>query len=187
METTGPPRAGQLLIAAEPGNGDFFDRTVVLIIEHNRGGSVGVVLNRPMSVDMPDELAGWMPFLTPPAVPFEGGPVAPQAALGLAQLSDPHQTPLGWKAVSDDIGLVDLGTPLEVLQGAYAHVRIYIAFSGWSPGQLDDELARGVWFRAQARAEDVFGTPEGLWRRVLRRQGGMLGQWSTWTNTPTSN
>lgn len=187
METLGPPAAGQLLIAADPGSGGWFDHTVVLIVEHNDTGTLGVVLNRLSDLEVPPPLAQWEPLLSPPAVPFEGGPVSQQAVVALAQLANPEVSPPGWKPLFGDVGVLDLDTPTEVVDGAFAHVRMYIALCGWEPNQLEAELIRGSWFRTVARSEEVFGLPEGLWRRVLRRLGGTTARWSTWTSTPILN
>ena len=70
---------------------------------------------------------------------------------------------------------------MELVRGTYVHIRIYVGLAGWSAGQLVGELLRGSWFRSHARAEEIFGTPKDLWRRVLRRIGGGPGIWSTWT------
>ncbi len=187
MEPLGPPATGQLLIAAEPGNGGYFDRAVILIVEHNHTGTLGVVLNNPSELEVPPSLTQWEPLLTPPAVPFEGGPVSEQAVIALAQLASRDDSPPGWKPLFDDVGLVDLDAPIEVVDGAFAHMRMFIAFSGWEAGQLEGELIRGLWFRTSARAEEIFGLPDDLWRRVLRRLGGVPARWSTWTDTPALN
>ena len=86
-----------------------------------------------------------------------------------------------------DVGVLDLETPIELVWDTYVHIRIYVGLAGWSAGQLVGELLRGSWFRSQAVAEEVFGTPEELWRRVLRRIGGGPGLWSTWTGHPEWN
>ncbi|SDL75472.1 YqgE/AlgH family protein [Tessaracoccus oleiagri] len=187
MDKLGPPRAGQLLIAADPGKGGFFDRSVVLILEHNESGTLGVVLNRVSEMDVPSPLADWAPLLSPPAVPFEGGPVSEQAVVALAQLANAQAGPPGWKPLFDDVGIVDLDTPVELVEGAFAHVRMYVGLAGWEGGQLEGELIRGFWVRTKARSEEVFGLPTGLWRRVLRRLGGASARWSTWTGTPMFN
>ncbi|WP_296137739.1 YqgE/AlgH family protein [uncultured Tessaracoccus sp.] len=187
MEMLGPPAAGQLLISTEPGKAGFFDQTCVLVLEHNESGTLGVVLNRPGEIAIPEPLAEWERLLSPPAVPFLGGPVNEQAVVALAQLAHPEASPPGWRAVFGDVGLVDLDTPVALVEGAFTHMRMYVALSGWDAGQLEGELIRGSWFRTTARAEEVFGVPEDLWRRSLRRIGGPVARWSTWTPLPILN
>lgn len=78
----GEPAAGQLLIATEPGRGGYFDRSVVLLLEHNEEGSLGICLHKIGEVTMVDSLEHFSDLLTPPAKLFEGGPVSRQTALG---------------------------------------------------------------------------------------------------------
>lgn len=183
----GEPAAGQLLIATEPGSGGFFDRSVVLLLEHNDEGSLGVCLHMPSDAELLDVLAHFQPLLTPPAVLFDGGPVSRNSALGLAQVRHDDEEPLGWRRIFGEVGVVDLDTPVELIQDTYAHIRIYVGLAGWDAGQLVAELLRGSWFRTHALPEEIFGTPENLWRRVLRRLGGETGLWSTWTERPELN
>ena len=187
MELLGPPAAGQLLISTEPGKGGYFDQTVVLVLEHNDAGTLGVVLNRPSDLGIPEQLSQWGPLLSPPSVPFLGGPVNEQTVVALAQLANPQVSPPGWQQIFGEVGLVDLDTPVELVDGAFAHMRMYVALAGWESGQLEGELIRGSWFRTTARAEEVFGVPDDLWRRVLRRLGGAVSRWSTWTPLPILN
>ena len=167
----GEPAAGQLLIATEPGRGGYFDRSVVLLLEHNEEGSLGVCLHKIGEVAMVDSLEHFSDLLTPPAKLFEGGPVSRQTALALAQVRSPWEEPPGWRRLFGDVGVLDLETPVELVHGTYVHIRIYVGLAGWSSGQLVGELLRGSWFRTHARAEEIFGTPKELWRRVLRQIG----------------
>ncbi len=183
----GEPAAGQLLIATEPGSGGFFDRSVVLILEHNQEGTLGVCLHLPSTLDFVPPLDQFRPYLSAPAQLFVGGPVSKHAALGLALVRHPGEEPLGWRRVFDDVGILDLGTPIELVHDTYVQLRIFVGLSGWDAGQLVSELLRGSWFRTQALAEEVFATPEQLWRRVLKRIGGEAGLWSAWTQHPKHN
>lgn len=187
MERGIGPAPGQLLVATDPGRGGYFDQAVVLIVEHNPGGTLGVCLHQLSEVDMVDALEEFTPLLSPPAQLFEGGPVNERMALCLAQVSNPDDEPVGWRRVFDDVGVLDLDTPIELVENAFSQVRIFAGLTGWDSGQLEAELIRGSWHRIPAHAEDVFGTPYDLWRRCLRRMGGTLGRWSTWTEAPEYN
>ncbi len=187
----GEPRLGQLLVARDPGDGGFFDRSVVLLLSHDDEGSVGVCLHHPLPIRLDDDSA-LERLLTPPATIFKGGPVSDEtdpepAYIGLAQLRRPYPWPRGWRPVFGDVGTLDLSVPVDPIGGDFAHLRVFMGYAGWSPGQLIAELLRGMWFRTHALAEEVFGTPDELWRRVLRRCGGDAALWSTWTDLPAKN
>lgn len=154
--------AGRLLVAGPHLLDPNFYRTVVLILEHDDAGAVGVVLNRPGTSGPGDELPDWVALLAEPAVVFIGGPVEPQAAVGLAGGHD--------DAVLPGVGIVDLSAAPGELEGP---VRVYAGYAGWAPGQLELELAADGWIVATALPGDVFAAePDGLWSAVLRRQPG---------------
>lgn len=184
---TGAVSVGQLLVATQPGRGGYFDRSVVLLIEHNHEGTVGVCLN--VVSDLPPEslVAHLGSHLTPPQTLFEGGPVNLDVVIALGKPAAPESPPPGWERVVGDIGMVDLSYPDELIESSFTGLRAFVGLSAWSPGQLEGELIRGSWFRTGLRAEDVFGDPGGLWRRVLRRMGGLPGRWSTWAEKPGLN
>ncbi|MEV8566604.1 YqgE/AlgH family protein [Streptomyces sp. NPDC051322] len=75
---------GRLLIATPALADPNFDRAVVLVLDHDGEGSLGVILNRPTPVGVGDILAGWEQLAGEPGVIFQGGPVALDSALGVA-------------------------------------------------------------------------------------------------------
>ena len=107
---------GRLLVAT-PALGDSnFERSVVLVLDHDEDGALGVVINRPTPVDVAEVLPVWQPLATEPGVLFQGGPVALDSALGLALVpGEGEDEPLGWRRVVGRLGLVDLDVPPEVL------------------------------------------------------------------------
>lgn len=185
---------GALLVATpELGDGTF-DRSVVLLLDHDADGALGVVINRPMPVDIADVLPTWRPLASEPGVLFQGGPVALDSALGLALVpgADEDVEPLGWRRVVGRLGLVDLDAPPEVLGAEVSRLRIFAGYAGWGAGQLEDELAAGAWYVVHAEPagsfEDAFSAePDRLWRAVLRRQGGDLAMVSTYLDDPSLN
>ncbi|WP_336322890.1 YqgE/AlgH family protein [Streptomyces lavendofoliae] len=178
---------GRLLVATPALADPNFDRAVVLLLDHDDEGSLGVVLNRPTPVGVGDILEGWAPLAGEPGVVFQGGPVSLDAALGLAVIPG-DEGPLGWRRVYGAIGLVDLETPPELLAAALGSLRIFAGYAGWGPGQLEDELAEGAWFVVDSEPGDVSSPrPEGLWREVLRRQRSELAMIATYPDDPSLN
>lgn len=184
---TGAIAVGQLLVAAQPGHGGYFERAVVLLIEHNQEGTAGVCLNILSDVPVTAAAAPFVEHLSPPRVLFEGGPVNGDVVIALGKPASQESPPPGWERLVGDIGLVDLSFPAELFASSFSGLRAFAGLSAWAPGQLEGELIRGSWFRTAVRAEDVFAEPDDLWRRVLRRMGGVPARWSTWTDEPALN
>lgn len=164
------PTRGRLLVAGPPLEDPNFRRTVVFMIEHTEEGALGVVLNRPSPIDLADAVPQWADLAANPPAVFIGGPVEQGAVLGLGRLvaEDP---PEGLTPVHAGIGVLDLEADPVRLVGDVGGVRLFTGYSGWGPGQLEDELAMGGWFVVDAEPDDVTTTePDDLWRAVLRRQ-----------------
>ena len=164
---------GRLLVATPDLADPNFFRTVVLILEHTDDGALGVVLNRPSpdtTVETP--LPAWAPLAVDPPVIFVGGPVQPEAAIGLARRAD-RGDPDGFAPLSDELGTVDLERDPALVAPRIDRLRVFAGYSGWGPHQLEAELEADGWFVVDAEPSDLWtAEPEALWRAVLRRQRG---------------
>ncbi|WP_222928391.1 MULTISPECIES: YqgE/AlgH family protein [Cellulomonas] len=162
---------GRLLVATPGLRDPSFRRSVVLVLEHTSGGALGVVLDRPLEVDVAAVLPGWRPHVSAPGVLFAGGPVGRDAALGLAGVPDGTAAPPGVRPLVPGLGLVDLDAPPEVVAQGVRGLRVFVGYAGWSGGQLDEEIDAKGWIVVDALPGDPFAAePTALWRRVLRRQ-----------------
>jgi putative transcriptional regulator len=182
---------GRLLVASTKLGDPNFDRTVVLVLDHGVDGALGVVLNRPTPVPVGEILESWQDQarLVPPDVLFRGGPVSPDAVIGLARPATPGDVPAGqWRSVIASVGTVDLSVPPEVQPVVLGGVRLFSGYSGWASDQLEAELAEGAWYVLDALAADVFcADAEALWHDVMRRQGGKLSLLATYPPHPSLN
>jgi len=162
---------GQLLIATPTLTDPNFARSVVLIAEHSEDGAMGLVLNRPLGVLVADAVEPLAALVDADAAVYQGGPVEPQAVLALAEFTDPSD------AVSlafDEIGFVSSDPDVETLRAAVRQARVFAGYAGWSPGQLEEELAEDAWIVEPARGADVFtDDADELWANVLRRRGAV--------------
>ena len=167
--------SGMLLVATPALQDPNFVDTVVLLLDVTEEGALGVVLNRPSQVLVADVLEPWRDVVGEPEVLFRGGPVGTDGALAVARLRDPQDTPVGWRPVAGLIGMVDLDTPTELVDGSLSAMRVFAGYAGWGAGQLDGEVERQDWYVVTSEADDPFrDDPEGLRRDVMRRQPGML-------------
>ena len=165
----------------------MFDFTVVLIIDADDSGVLGVILNRHSDLELAAVLPGWQTVVSEPPVLFDGGPVSRNGAICLASVAGEEEPP-GWRRIFGSVGLLHLDTPIELVAGAYDALRIFAGYAGWAPGQLEGELMREAWFVAASRHDDIFGVDQqDLWQRVLRRQDPETAIYSTWTDSPDDN
>ncbi|GGK05928.1 UPF0301 protein [Pilimelia anulata] len=179
---------GRLLVAAPALKDPNFDRTVVMLVAHEGDGALGVVLNRATEVPVSEVLDGWEALATEPGVLFEGGPVQPDSAICLARTKPDTTPPSGFQAVAGALGTVDLSADPAALAGALVGIRVFAGYSGWSAGQLEEEIAEGSWFVLDALPGDpLAGRPDDLWPMVLRRQGGMLAAVAHFPADPATN
>jgi putative transcriptional regulator len=164
----------------------------VYLLDHDEAGSIGVVLNRPTGTPVEEIVPRWGLAVSSPGMIFGGGPVSINGAICIARASSAPAPAPPADADSDDpadagerrprfqpvvgpIGTVDLHLPPEDLPVSLAEARVFAGYAGWGPGQLESEIEEGSWFVVDAEEGDVFDAdPEGLWPRVLRRQGGWL-------------
>jgi putative transcriptional regulator len=179
------PVGGRLLVATPLLNDPHFARTVVYLLEHDGGGTVGVVLNRPSHTPVGQVLPDWHDVVSGPAVVFGGGPVQPDGALCLGQVDGDGP---GVRPVVDGVGTIDLDGDVAVITGLTSRLRVFAGHAGWSPGQLDGELGEGAWWVVEGSPEDLFSEdPRPMWPRVLRRQPPPLNLVSTYPPDPALN
>lgn len=210
--TSGLPLGGRALVATPTIGDDRFAHCVILVLEHDDSGALGVVLNAPGDTPVDLVVAPWAPRVGAPEVAFDGGPVGTDRALGLLRLDplaaagrdpqrgdntprsdDAHVGPAGVITIpgtAGTIGLVDLSRSpdeLDDVPGAL-EVRVFVGYAGWSAGQLDAELEVGAWWDASVTSDDVFSRhPEGLWERVVARQDGARSLFARFTGDPSLN
>ncbi|WP_152364595.1 YqgE/AlgH family protein [Microlunatus speluncae] len=182
------PKPGQLLVASVLLTEGIFSRSVVLVLDSDADGALGVIINEISQTRLESVLPDWVETVSEPKLLFGGGPVSPNGAICLASIARSGEEPPGWRRLFDDIGLLHLDTPIEIVAGAYADLRIFAGYAGWEPGQLQSEIAGGMWHVVSATYADVFGgRPDDLWRQVLRRQRNRLAFFSAYTDDADVN
>jgi putative transcriptional regulator len=198
--------AGRLLVATPVIGDPNFHRSVVFLLDHGDSGALGVVINRPTDVALDESLPGWDDLAAAPNVVFVGGPVEQAGAIGLGRIApgipleglDPLDPDAGedespWAPVLtalDTVGplaTVDLTRDPGEVHGIDA-LRVFVGYAGWGPGQLEGELGEEAWVVAEPRPADLWSAdPEGLWERILRRQGGTTAWLSMYPLDPSGN
>jgi putative transcriptional regulator len=170
MPANGKFLKGQLLLDSGQLRGSFFQRTVVLICQHDAEGAFGLILNRQTGNNAGEMIVADLPEVLKTCPLYVGGPVQPAALSFL--LTDsfiPDANVLPNVSLSHSLDtLIEVGESFSSTQ----RVKLFAGYAGWSPGQLEDEMKRKAWITHPASLELVFDTkPDDLWQKVLRQKG----------------
>jgi putative transcriptional regulator len=161
---------GQLLLDSGQLNGSFFQRTVVLICQHDAEGAFGLVLNRSSGNKLGEMIVADVPELLKDQPLYLGGPVQLSA---LSFLHADNFLPNASILPNLDLGhsldsLVEIGDSFSSTK----KIKMFAGYAGWSPGQLEEEMKRKAWLTHPASIELVFDAdPEQLWQVILREKG----------------
>jgi len=186
MTETGMLR-GRLLVAATTLGDPNFNRTVVLVCNHDDDGALGVILNRVTEAAVADFLPAWAEYVSLPDRVFVGGPVQRETAVAVADLPLPPDGD-AWVPIVGTVGLVDLTLDPAALPARPAGLRVFSGYAGWSSGQLEMEIEDGDWFVVPAVTGDPFTVEHAvLWRSVLRRQSLPLRLYADFPPDPRLN
>jgi putative transcriptional regulator len=172
-----PQRAfltGQLLIASPTMGDPRFVQTVILMVQHDRNGALGIVINRPLG-DRPlarllEALGEKEATVVGTVRIFAGGPVQPE--IGFVIHSAEYRRP----DTVDIDGRVAMTSSHEILrdignQRGPNKSLIAFGYAGWAPGQLEGEIANGFWFTTPQDANLVFDEDrDAVWDHAMKRR-----------------
>lgn len=162
---------GHLLLDGGDLSGSFFQRTVVLICQHDAEGAFGLVLNRPTNNKISDVLVADLPDQIKESGLYLGGPVQPAA---LSYLHTDNFIPDANVMPNLNLGhsldeLVDLGESFSPTQ----KIKMFAGYAGWSPGQLEEEMKRKSWLTHPASLDLIFETDANkLWQLIVGKKDG---------------
>lgn len=165
--------SGRLLISVPFFNDSFFNRSVVLLTDYEEEHTAGLILNHPLPYKV-DQLVD---ELHVDAKMFLGGPVMPSGLFLLHNFDSCHEA-------SEIVPGVRVGYD-KVLLALIEHnaipamkFRFLMGYAGWSPGQLEGELARRMWVVSKATSKLVFDTPpEEMWETAVMQLGPAYAHW----------
>lgn len=157
---------GKLLVASGKSHDADFAKTVILLVRHDQQATIGLFVNRPLNIPLSEvypDLKGAQLKL------YAGGPVT----VGIRALYRSRAKPAGAVTILNDVCMISTKTVLAKMTAAEppsSVFRVYAGFTGWSPGQLQDEVARGLWHIFPGDAAIVFDPhPETVWSRLANR------------------
>ena len=180
------PSKGKILIA-EPSilGDDSFNRSVILLSEHNESGSVGFILNKPSQYTIRDLL----PEIDSSFKIYFGGPVSEN------NLYFVHKVP---ELIPDSIEITngiywagDFETVQYLLKDnilSKNDIRFFLGYSGWSKSQLEDELTSTSWLVVENEFKNLFKIGHNnFWKNELIKIGGVYKIWANSPKNPSLN
>ena len=168
--------AGSLLLAHPAMRDPNFRRSVVLLSAHGDDGAMGVVLNRPLGKQLGDLNAQFAASAIAGVPVYKGGPVQTEQLILAAWRPEPLES--GFKLY---FGIdADKAAALQGEEGV--RLRAFLGYSGWSKGQLENELRHNTWVITPVSTEVLERTDgPGLWRTIL---GGLSPEWKLMAEEP---
>lgn len=176
MIDSAPSLAGKLLIAmpnlADP---NFWQSVVLLGVHSDSDGAFGLIINRPLDVDLNDILNELGQETAEHELPevMAGGPVQPSQGFVLFQRGN-HEPGADDIAISDTIAVSGNTETLArlALEGGHSRFFLLLGYSGWYPGQLEREIEENSWVVAPLDSNILFDVPaHERWAEALRSIG----------------
>lgn len=180
------PERGKLLISEPHLPDSNFERTVILLCEHNDEGSFGFVLNKESKVTLGELIEEQKDITVPVRI---GGPVEQNTLHYLHKsksLEDSQQIGENVFWGGDFEMLLEwIGTKLISPE----EVRFYLGYSGWGEGQLAKEIDANSWIVfAPDNLEEILNTPDdNMWSSILEKMGGRFAMYSKYPADPRLN
>ena len=152
-----------------------FSQTVTYVCAHSEEGAMGIVINRPLEVELNEVLSQLDLDTNDPIISglpvYEGGPVHKDRGFVI------HRPTSDWNStinVNDEIGVSTSRDILEAISrgGGPDETLVALGYAGWSAGQLEDEIGRNSWLALPANSEIIFNTPaEFRWQQAAQTIG----------------
>lgn len=179
------PIKGRILIAEPFLQGYYFSRSIILLTEHNEEGSVGLVLNKPLDITLDKVLTDYK-------IPREnltcGGPVSPDKLFYI------HTYP-NVQAAEEILPGLYFGGDFDKIYEAFKKdelatqkIRFFIGYSGWTNGQLSEEIEKNSWLVSDTSLQDIFEYTDGeFWVEVVKNMGKKYAVWANYPSNPDMN
>ncbi len=180
------PEKGKILIAEPFLQGPYFGRSIVYLTEHGKDGAVGFVLNKPSELYL-DEIIEDLYSLKGEL--FIGGPVQSDTLHFIHSLGDvvpgavKISNSLYWGGDFDVIKQLINENKID-----NRSIKFFLGYSGWSPGQLENEIAEKSWIVSSIPDNVVMSYEiDNIWKETMESLGDVYKTWSNFPQNPSFN
>jgi putative transcriptional regulator len=178
---------GQLLLAEPFTQDETFKRAVILLTHHKEDGSVGFILNKPLELKVNDVVTR---ITDSDYNLYMGGPVSSDNLYYIHTRGDlvDGSVNIGkniyWGGNFDTIASL-----IDTQQLKPEHIRFFIGYTGWEPGQLTSEMDKNAWIVSPAASAPVVLHPQPkiMWSTILKNMGGKYSQFANYPENPSLN
>jgi putative transcriptional regulator len=180
------PEKGKVLLSEPFLEDNFFKRSVVYLCSHNKDGSFGFIINNVLTVCLHELVDGIE------SCDFSicfGGPVNSSNLYFIHSMG--HKIPNSYEIsegifTGGDFELIKEGINNGTITNR--DIRFFLGYSGWSEGQLDEELKLNSWIVGEMNTEEVITTDrKSLWKEILDKMGGKYKVISNFPEDPNLN
>jgi putative transcriptional regulator len=177
--------AGQLLLSEPFMEDPNFKRSVVVLCEHKEEGTLGFIINKCLNMNLAEAIPDLKEFEAPL---YFGGPVETDTLHFIHTLGEDLEGSLQiapglWWGGNFEV----LSILIKAQQIKPEQVRFYLGYSGWSPGQLAEELDTNSWIPHPGSKNYIFNQTDMLWRKIMREKGGKYKIMSNYPEDPRLN
>ncbi len=179
------PKKGRILISEPFLPGNFFSRSTVLLVEYSATGAVGFILNKPFGSKI-NELFDISPGIIPEI--YIGGPVGNDSLFYIHTLGDKVE---GSLQIKDELYW---GGNFEALKSVILsgnasgeQVKFFVGYSGWSAGQLENEITENSWLVADVDTKMVMQSNRNFWFESVKKAGKKYETWLNFPEDPNTN
>lgn len=181
-----PPKKGRVLIAEPFLYGDYFSRSVVIMVAYSKKGTVGFILNKKIDFSIQKVFPEFPDF---EANVYLGGPVSPDSLFFIHKYG--HLLPGSIHV----LGNIFWGGDFDILKTLIADKQIkpddihfYLGYSGWDAGQLEDELKENSWLVADIEEDIIMkDANQFAWNEFVRKAGNRYSIWENFPENPNFN
>lgn len=185
MEIKRKPAGGKILVSEPSLQDRFFHRSVVLLADHNKDGTFGLIINKPSKIllsQVTDDFPSFNPMI------YIGGPVMVD---NLYFIHTKNGVEGSYKIIDGLYWGGDVATIRQmIMQDKLGDndIRFFAGYSGWGPKQLDSELAVNSWLVMDASVKQVMSAnSRTLWKNLVLSQGDEYAVWVNYPEDPDMN
>jgi putative transcriptional regulator len=180
------PGKGKILVSEPYLPDPNFERTIILLCEHNDEGSFGFIMNKPSVAKLADVMQDLKDIDAPV---FIGGPVQQDTLHYIHRLSDLEESIEVMDGIYWGGNFDQLVSLIETKQVAASDIKFFLGYSGWSVGQIEEELKEDSWIVSDKVNEELLFDikAESMWQYALKRMGGRFSVYSNYPQDPRLN